>query len=197
MPTIKFWKPYLVLTQFNPDEEGRETLANYIHIPNVYAAGRLDYDSEGLMLLTDDGNLNHKLTHPKHGHPRTYWVQVENIPDETALDKIRQGGIEIKGGHKTLPAQARRIEAPTLPERNPPIRYRANIPDCWLELTLTEGKKRQVRHMTAAIGHPTLRLVRAAIGTLTLEGLEQGQWQELSPPELQALWKSIRDSERH
>ena len=190
MPTIKFWKPYLVLTQFTPDEEGRETLADYIDLPDVYPAGRLDYDSEGLMILTDNGDLNHKLTHPKHGHPRTYWAQVENIPDEAALDKIRQGGLVIKG-HKTLPAQVQRIAEPTLPERNPPIRYRAQIPDCWLELTLTEGKKRQVRRMTAAIGHPTLRLVRAAIGTITLEGMEQGKYYELSDAELKSLWKSI------
>jgi 23S rRNA pseudouridine2457 synthase len=191
MPTIKFWKPYLVLTQFTPDEEGRETLADYIDLPDVYPAGRLDYDSEGLMLLTDDGDLNHKLTHPKHGHPRTYWAQVENIPDEAALDKIRKGGLEIKG-HKTLPAQVKMIAEPNLPERTPPIRYRANIPDCWLELTLTEGKKRQVRRMTAAIGYPTLRLVRAAIGTITLEGMEQGKWYKLSAVELKVLWKTIR-----
>jgi 23S rRNA pseudouridine2457 synthase len=191
MPTIKFWKPYLVLTQFTPDEEGRETLADYIDLADVYPAGRLDYDSEGLMILTDDGDLNHKLTHPKHGHPRTYWAQVENIPDEAALDKIRTGGLDIKG-HKTLPTQVKIIAEPKLPERYPPIRYRANIPDCWLELTLTEGKKRQVRRMTAAIGHPTLRLVRAAIGTITLEGMEQGKWYELTAAELKALWKTIR-----
>lgn len=191
MPTIKFWKPYRVLTQFTDDEEGRETLADYIEIPNVYAAGRLDYDSEGLMILTDDGNLNHKLTHPKHGHPRTYWAQVENIPDEESLDKIRRGGLEIKN-YKTRPAQVRIIEEPDLPERNPPIRYRANIPDCWLELILTEGKKRQVRRMTAAIGHPTLRLVRASIGTMTLEDMEEGKWLELSDVEMKALWRSIR-----
>jgi len=195
MPTIKFWKPYLVLTQFTDDEQDRETLADYIKLKEVYSAGRLDYDSEGLMLLTDDGNLNHMLTHPKHGHPRTYWAQVENIPDEAALDKIRRGGIEIKN-YKTKPAMARRIEEPELPDRNPPIRYRANIPDCWLELTLTEGKKRQVRRMTAAIGHPTLRLVRASIGSLTLDGLEPGQWKELTKTEMKALRASIRDSKR-
>ncbi|MDQ7023953.1 MAG: pseudouridine synthase [Anaerolineae bacterium] len=193
MPTIKFWKPYRVLTQFTDDEEGRETLADYIDIPNIYAAGRLDYDSEGLMILTDDGNLNHKLTHPKHGHPRTYWAQVENIPDEEALNKIRRGGMAIKN-YKTRPAQARIIEEPVLPKRNPPIRYRANIPDCWLELILTEGKKRQVRRMTAAVGHPTLRLVRAAIGTMTLDGMEQGKWLELTDAEMQALWRSIKGS---
>ena len=194
MPTIKFWKPFRVLTQFNPDEE-RETLADYIKMPDVYSAGRLDYDSEGLMILTDDGKLNHMLTHPKHGHPRTYWAQVENIPDEAALNKLRRGAIIIKN-YKTKPALARRIEAPNLPERNPPIRVRKEIPDCWIELTLTEGKNRQVRRMTAAIGHPTLRLIRAAIGTITLDGLEQGQWKELSKVELKTLWKSIKDNRR-
>lgn len=195
MPTIKFWKPYLVLTQFTEDDEGRETLADYINLKEVYPAGRLDYDSEGLMLLTDDGNLNHQLTHPKHGHPRTYWAQVENIPDESALDRIRKGGIQIKN-YKTKPAMVNHIEEPELPERNPPIRYRANIPDCWLEVTLTEGKKRQVRRMTASIGHPTLRLVRASIGPITLDGLEPGQWKELTQSEMKALRASIRESRK-
>ncbi len=195
MPTIKFWKPYLVLTQFTDDEDGRETLADYINLKEVYSAGRLDYDSEGLMILTDDGKLNHMLTHPKHGHPRTYWAQVENIPDESALDTIRQGGLEIKN-YRTKPAMVQRIDEPELPDRNPPIRYRANIPDCWLELTLTEGKKRQVRRMTAAIGHPTLRLVRASIGPITLEGLQEGQWQELTSAEMKSLWASIHESRR-
>ena len=193
MPTIKFWKPYLVLTQFTDDETGRETLADYIDLKEVYAAGRLDYDSEGLMLLTDDGKLNHMLTHPKHGHPRTYWAQVENIPDDKALNKLRYGNIAIKN-YKTKPAQVRRIDAPDLPDRNPPIRYRANIPDSWIELTLTEGKKRQVRRMTAAVGHPTLRLARASIGPITLDGLQEGQWQELTPAEMKALWASIHKS---
>jgi 23S rRNA pseudouridine2457 synthase len=193
MTTIKFWKPYQVMTQFTPDDDGRKTLADYINLKEVYPAGRLDYDSEGLMLLTDDGKLNHNLTHPKHGHPRTYWVQVENIPDAKVFSKIRHGGIEIKG-HKTRPATARLIDAPDLPERNPPIRFRANIPDCWLEMILTEGKKRQVRHMTAAVGHPTLRLVRASIGPITLDGLQEGEWKELTEEEMKALWKSIHQS---
>jgi len=195
MPTLKFWKPYQVLTQFTDDAQNRQTLADYISIPDVYAAGRLDYDSEGLMLLTDDGKLNHMLTHPKHGHPRTYWAQVENIPDEAALNKIRRGGLTIKN-YQTKPAMARRIDEPVLPDRDPPIRYRANIPDCWLELTLTEGKKRQVRRMTAAIGHPTLRLVRASIGPITLSEMQEGQWQALSATEMKALWASIRASRR-
>lgn len=195
MTTIKFWKPYLTLTQFTDDEEGRDTLANYINLKEVYAAGRLDYDSEGLMILTDDGKLNHNLTHPLHGHPRTYWAQIENIPDQKFFNKIRHGGIDIKD-YKTRPAKARLIDAPELPERNPPIRYRANIPDCWIELTLTEGKKRQVRRMTAALGHPTLRLVRASIGPITLDGLQQGEWQELNEDEMKALWKSIHQNKR-
>lgn len=193
MPTLKFWKPYRVLTQFTDDDAERETLADYIDVPDVYAAGRLDYDSEGLMILTDDGNLNHKLTHPKYGHPRTYWAQVENIPDEAALDQIRRGSIQIKN-YQTKPASAHRIDPPTLPERNPPIRYRENIPECWLELTLTEGKKRQVRRMTAAIGHPTLRLVRASIGPITLDNMQEGKYYELTNTEMQVLWASIRDS---
>lgn len=195
MPTIKFWKPFQVLTQFTTDNSERQTLADYIPIPAVYPAGRLDYDSEGLMLLTDDGNLNHMLTHPKHGHPRTYWAQVENIPDEEALDEIRRGGIMIKN-YKTKPATATRIDAPDLPDRNPPIRYRANIPDCWLELTLTEGKKRQVRRMTAAIGYPTLRLFRTSIGPITLEGLQEGEFTELTDVEMEALRASIAESRR-
>ncbi|MGB7338489.1 MAG: pseudouridine synthase [Phototrophicaceae bacterium] len=195
MPTIKFWKPFQVLTQFTTDNSERQTLADYIPIPAVYPAGRLDYDSEGLMLLTDDGNLNHMLTHPKHGHPRTYWAQVENIPDEEALDEIRRGGIMIKN-YKTKPATATRIDAPDLPDRNPPIRYRANIPDCWLELTLTEGKKRQVRRMTAAIGYPTLRLFRTSIGPITLEGLQEGEFTELTDVEMEALRVSIAESRR-
>lgn len=193
MPTIKFWKPFRVLTQFNSDEDERSTLADYIKMPDVYSAGRLDYDSEGLMILTDDGKLNHMLTHPKHGHPRTYWAQVENIPDEVALNKLRRGGLSIKN-YKTKPALARRIESPDLPERNPSIRVRKEIPDCWIELILTEGKNRQVRRMTAAVGHPTLRLVRASIGTITLDGLEQGQWKELTKSELKILWLSIKNS---
>lgn len=195
MTTIKFWKPYQVMTQFTPDDDARETLADYIDLKEVYPAGRLDYDSEGLMILTDDGKLSHKLTHPKHGHPRTYWAQVENIPDQKTYSKIRHGGIEIKN-YKTRPAMAQQIDAPDLPERNTPIRVRANIPDCWIELTLTEGKKRQVRRMTAAVGHPTLRLVRASIGPISLDGLQPGEWKELDENEMKALRASIRESKR-
>ena len=186
---IRFWKPYGVLTKFT-DEEGRPTLADYIDLPGIYAAGRLDMDSEGLLLLTDDTRINHRLTEPKFEHPRTYLVQVERIPDEAALDQLRRG-IKLKDG-MTRPAQARLLESPPdLPPRPTPIRYRKNVPDCWLELTLTEGRNRQVRRMTAAIGHPTLRLVRSAIGPVTLEGLQPGQWKALNEQEIAALWRSI------
>lgn len=193
MPTeqvIRFWKPYGVLTQFT-DQEGRPTLADYIDLPGIYAAGRLDYDSEGLLLLTDSGRVNQRLTQPRFEHPRTYLVQVERIPDERALQQLRTG-IVIKG-HKTRPAQVRLLTAPPdLPERPVPIRYRKNVPDCWLEMILTEGRNRQVRRMTAAVGHPTLRLVRWAIGPITLIGLQPGQWSELDPAQMQALWQSLK-----
>lgn len=191
-PTVlRFWKPYGVLTKFT-DEEGRPTLADYISIPNIYAAGRLDLDSEGLLLLTSDARLNHRLTDPKFEHPRTYWVQVERVPDEAALNQLRRG-VEIQGGY-TRPARVRLMESPPdLPERPVPIRYRKNVPDCWLELILTEGRNRQVRRMTAAVGHPTLRLVRWAIGPITLEGLEPGQAQPLTEAEAAALWRSVTE----
>lgn len=196
MTTLKFWKPYRVLTQFNDDSDGeRSTLAEYIPIPDVYAAGRLDFDSEGLLILTDDGKLNHNLTHPRYGHPRTYWAQVENVPDEKALNQLRKGGIEIKN-YKTLPALAKLIDAPDLPDRDPPIRYRASIPTSWIELTLTEGKNRQVRRMTAAIGYPTLRLIRVAIGPITLAGMQEGNYSELTPQEMKILRRSINMSRR-
>jgi pseudouridine synthase len=173
---LRFWKPYGVLTQFT-DKEGRPTLADYINVPGVYAAGRLDHDSEGLLLLTDSGSLNVRLTDPEYAHPRTYWAQVERVPDETALQRLRDG-VDLNDG-QTRPAQARLIETPDLPERPVPIRYRKNVPTAWLELTLTEGRNRQVRRMTAAVGHPTLRLVRWAIGMVTLAGLQPGQWEML------------------
>lgn|SRR5690606_5999514 len=186
---IRFWKPYGVLTKFT-DEEGRPTLADYINLPGIYAAGRLDMDSEGLLLLTDDTRINHRLTEPKFEHPRTYLVQVERIPDDSALEQLRRG-IKLKDG-MTRPAKVRLLEVPPdLPSRPVPIRYRKNVPDCWLELILTEGRNRQVRRMTAAIGHPTLRLVRTAIGPVTLDGLQPGQWQRLNKQEIAALWRSI------
>lgn len=185
---LRFWKPYQVLTKFT-DEAGRATLADYIQVPDVYAAGRLDYESEGLLLLTNDGQLNAQLTQPRYEHPRTYWAQVERIPDEAALQALREG-VEIKGG-LTRPAQARLIESPDLPERPVPIRFRKNVPDCWLELVLTEGRNRQVRRMTAAVGHPTLRLVRSAIGDITLDGLQPGQFDMLTSQQIVALKRSI------
>lgn len=195
MTTIKFWKPYQVLTHFSgKDDEGRATLSDYIELPDVRVAGRLDYDSEGLMILTDDGKLNHMLTHPKFFHPRTYWAQVEHIPTEEALHKLREG-VVIKG-YKTRPAVIERIPPPELPERIPPIRERQHIPTAWIAITLTEGKNRQVRRMTAAVGNPTLRLHRAKIGEITLEGLLPGTWQALSKSEIKRLQKSIQKARK-
>lgn len=181
---LKFWKPYNVLTQFT-DPQGRPTLADYIDVAGVYAAGRLDMDSEGLLLLTDDNLLKTRLTDPKFEHPRTYWVQVERIPDEAALERLRKG-VELNNGW-TRPALVERIEPPDLPPRDPPIRVRKNVPDCWLQLTLTEGRNRQVRRMTAALGYPTLRLVRWAIGNITLAGLAPGEWREVSEAEAKRI----------
>lgn len=175
---IAFNKPYGVLTQFRGDD-GRPTLADFIPVKAVYPAGRLDRDSEGLLLLTDDGNLQHRLTDPRHKLPKTYWVQVEGEIDEAALTRLQQG-VELKDG-PTRPAQAERIEPPPLWERDPPVRYRKSIPTSWLALTIHEGRNRQVRRMTAAVGFPTLRLVRVAIGPITLNQLQPGEWQELDP----------------
>ena len=187
---LKFWKPYDVLTQFT-DTLGRPTLADYVRMPNVYAAGRLDRDSEGLLLLTNDNKLKTRLTEPRYAHPRTYWVQVERIPDEVALSKLRHG-LELGDG-PTKPTIVKRLEtAPDLPPREPPIRVRQTVADCWLQLTLTEGRNRQVRRMTAAVGHPTLRLVRCAIGNITLTGLTPGMWQPLSDAEADELRRSVK-----
>jgi 23S rRNA pseudouridine2457 synthase len=185
MTTLIFHKPYGVLSQFTPEGQHR-TLKDYIDVPDVYAVGRLDADSEGLLLLTNDGLLQHRLTDPKFRHPRTYWAQVENIPDEIALAKLRTG-VQVQD-YFTRPAQAKLLTpTPDLPPREPPIRHRQSIPTAWIELTLTEGKNRQVRRMTAAVGYPTLRLVRVAIGELTLSDLAPGQWRELSTSERQQL----------
>jgi 23S rRNA pseudouridine2457 synthase len=187
MRYLIFHKPYGVLSQFTPADK-HPTLKDYIDVPNVYAVGRLDRDSEGLLLLTDDGRLQHRLTDPKFQHPRTYWVQVEKIPDEVALEQLRSG-VSI-GDYYTRPALARLLEpAPDLPPRQPPIRERRQIPTAWLELILTEGKNRQVRRMTAAVGFPTLRLVRSAIGNIPLADLPLGEWRDLSRAELADLQK--------
>lgn len=169
-------KPYNVLCKFT-DSTKRPTLADYIKLPGVYPAGRLDRDSEGLVLLTDDGALQHRLSDPRHKLPKTYWVQVEGEPDTIALERLCNG-VAIEG-RKTAPAKARRMSEPALWPRDPPIRFRKFIPTVWLEIILTEGRNRQVRRMTAAVGHPTLRLVRYAIGSYTLSDLQPGEWREV------------------
>jgi 23S rRNA pseudouridine2457 synthase len=176
---ILFNKPYMVLCQFT-DPEGRPTLADYIAIPDVYAAGRLDTDSEGLLVLTDHGPLQHAIAEPRHKLPKTYWVQVEGEPSEAALRELAQG-VELKDG-LTRPAEVARMAEPAVWPRVPPIRERKAIPTAWLSLTIREGKNRQVRRMTAAVGHPTLRLIRHAVGPWQLRDLQPGQWQELELP---------------
>ncbi|BBI98848.1 pseudouridine synthase [Ferrigenium kumadai] len=173
---LLFNKPYGVICQFSRDGM-HPTLADYIAVPEVYPAGRLDTDSEGLLLLTDDGKLQHRITDPKHKLPKTYWVQVEGVPDETALQQLR-GGVALKDG-MTLPAEVRAMEEPAaLWPRNPPVRFRQSIPTSWIALTIREGKNRQVRRMTAAVGFPTLRLIRYRIGDWTLDGLSPGLWRQ-------------------
>ena len=176
---ILFNKPYFVLSKFR-DEEGRKTLADFVKIPDVYPCGRLDYDSEGLILLTDSGWLQNLISSPKHKLPKTYWVQVEGDVSNEAIEKLIKG-VLLRDG-KTLPAEAKKISAPTLWQRTPPIRFRKNIPDSWLEITICEGKNRQVRRMTAAVGFPTLRLVRKSVGNLSIDGIESGEYKEISCP---------------
>lgn len=197
---LLFHKPYDVLSQFTdeplptqpsttPATIKRQTLKDYIPVTDVYPVGRLDRDSEGLMLLTNNGRLQHFLTDPRFHHPRTYWVQVEGIPDAAAIAQLKQG--VVIQNYRTRPAQIKILsQEPALPPRNPPIRFRKTIPTTWLEMTLTEGRNRQVRRMTAAVGFPTLRLVRVAIAHLRLEGLAQGQWRELTSAELKPFARS-------
>ena len=185
---ILFNKPYGVLSQFTDlrggetDEGHRATLSDFVAVPGVYPAGRLDRDSEGLLLLTDDGRLQARIADPAFKLPKTYRVQVEGEPDEAALAALRRG-VRLKDG-PTRPARAERVAEPALWPRDPPVRYRKSVPDCWLALTITEGRNRQVRRMTAAVGHPTLRLVRWQIGDWTLDGLAPGTWREMDAAEL-------------
>jgi 23S rRNA pseudouridine2457 synthase len=171
---LLFNKPYGVICQFSRDGL-HPTLADYITVPDFYPAGRLDTDSEGLLLLTDDGKLQHRITDPKHKLSKTYWVQVEGVPDDAALQRLQEG-VQLKDG-LTLPAEASLMSEPAdLWQRDPPVRFRKEIPTSWLQLTIREGKNRQVRRMTAAVGFPTLRLIRYAIGDWTLDGIPHGKW---------------------
>ncbi len=180
---LALYKPYGVLSQFTPEPGSRwRTLADFGLPPQVYPLGRLDADSEGLLLLSDEPGLNTRLLDPRHGHRREYWALVERVPDAAALARLA-GGVTIGGGHRTAPCEVRLLDpAPALPPRDPPVRYRKNVPEVWLSLVLIEGKNRQVRRMTAAVGHPTLRLHRAAIGQLALAtlGLAPDQWTKLN-----------------
>jgi len=185
---IAFHKPYGVLSQFTAEAPGQRTLAEFGFPKDVYPIGRLDADSEGLLLLSDELELNQRLLHPRHAHEREYWAQVERIPTPATLDKLARGVVIQR--RKTLPCRAWMLEPqPQIAPRNPPIRFRKNVPDCWIGLELIEGKNRQVRRMTAAIGHPTLRLIRVRIGGLRLENLPAERWKQLSREERQALLK--------
>ena len=183
---LLFWKPYGVLSQFSPEVGSKHaTLAEFVKIPGVYPVGRLDWDSEGLMLLTDDGELQHRFTDPRFEHPRTYWVQVEGEASDDVLVQLRQG-VKVQD-YVAKAASARRLtpeEVAHLPERAVPIRFRAAIPTSWIEIEITEGRNRQVRRMTAAVGLPTLRLLRAKMGELTLDKLTPGESREINPPKL-------------
>lgn len=186
---LAFHKPFGVLSQFTPEEPAQRTLAEFGFPPGVYPIGRLDATSEGLLLLSDEPGLNESLLHPRHGHERIYWAQVERIPDEAVLRQLAAG--VVIGGERTRPAGARILDPqPPLPPRLPPIRVRKNVPDVWIELTLHEGKNRQVRRMTAAVGHPTLRLLRVQIGRLPLADLPAGAWRELGAAERQLVFAS-------
>ncbi|MCS7088500.1 MAG: rRNA pseudouridine synthase [Thermoflexales bacterium] len=185
---IAFYKPYGVLSAFThevrPDEPPKRTLSEFGLPKGVYAAGRLDYDSEGLLILSDDGQFIHRLTHPRHKLPKTYYVLVEGTPTEAALEQLRRG-VVIKG-YRTQPCRVRVIPPPALPPREKPVTPHG--PTAWLEIVLTEGKKRQVRRMTAAVGLPTLRLVRVRVGPVTLDGLRPGQWRDLTAEEVATIF---------
>lgn len=185
MRYIIFNKPYAVLSQFTDEGTGHPTLKGYIDVPDVYAAGRLDRDSEGLLFLTDDGSLIKRLTDPKHHIEKTYWVMVEGDPTEEKLTQLERG-IQLKN-YLTLPAKSRLLPDPNLPPRSKPVTPHG--PTAWIELKLREGKKRQIRHMTAAVGLPTLRLIRVAIGPIKLGNLKPGKWQDLTPHEINLLKK--------
>lgn len=186
---LAFHKPYGALSQFTPDGSPNRTLAEFAFPKNVYPLGRLDADSEGLLLLSDEPGLNTLLLHPKNAHPRTYWAQVEGLPTPAAFAKLSQG-VTI-GDHQTLPCRAWLLDPqPQLPPRDPPIRLRKRVPDCWIGLELREGKNRQVRKMTAAIGHPTLRLIRVRLGRLELGDLPKGQWRQLNDGERNLIFEN-------
>jgi 23S rRNA pseudouridine2457 synthase len=190
---LKLFKPYDVLCQFS-DGAGRTTLKEFVPIEGVYPVGRLDRDSEGLLILTDDGQLAHRLTDPRFEHPKTYFVQVEWIPDREDLKRLERG-VELKDG-RSRPAKVELLDQPpALPDRPVPIRFRKHVPTAWLRLTIREGRNRQVRRMTAAVNHPTLRLVRIAIGPVSLGELAPGQWRDLERDELMAL-RAIREAGR-
>lgn len=195
MTTLRFNKPFQVLTQFTDEQSetnGRQTLADFIDVPGVYAAGRLDRDSEGLLLLTSDGQLQNRISHPDHKLKKTYWVQVDGDITEDVIAKLRRG-VELKDG-MTAPAQARIIAEPaSLWPRNPPVRFRAEIPTSWIELEIIEGRNRQVRRMTAAVGFPTLRLIRYAIGPITLDGLSPGKYEKIDAQQLWNLFPKQHD----
>jgi len=179
---IAFHKPHGVLSQFTPDGSPNRPLVDFGFPKSVYPIGRLDADSEGLLLLSDEAALNQRLLHPRHAHEREYWAQVERVPNAAALQSLARG--LLVQGRKTLPCRAWMLDPqPDMPPRDPPIRFRKHVADCWIGLELIEGKNRQVRRMTAAVGHPTLRLVRVRIGQLRLGDLPPGQWRELTPAE--------------
>jgi 23S rRNA pseudouridine2457 synthase len=183
---LAFNKPFGVVSQFTQDGSPHRTLAEFGFPKGVYPIGRLDAESEGLLLLSDEADLNEKLLHPKNAHRRVYWALVERVPGAESLEKLERG--LVIGGHRTLPCRARLLDPqPEIPPRNPPVRYRKNVPDVWMALELVEGKNHQVRRMTAAVGHPTLRLIRVQIGALEMPDLAPGAWKILGPEERDAV----------